>query len=70
MWEDLADSDYGSYSGGSYATGTDSRGHLFHFQYNISDAFNLSLKHYWTARIAANNGLDTHRTIADLIWKF
>lgn len=70
VWEDLADSDYGSYSGGSYATGTDSRGHLFHVQYNISDAFNLSLKHYWTARIAANNGLDTHRTIADLIWKF
>lgn len=70
VWEDVNDSDFGGYSGGSYATGTDSRGHIFHFQYNLTDALNLSLRHYWTERIAAADGLDTHRIQADLIWKF
>jgi len=72
VWEDLADSDFGSYSGSgaTYKTGTDSRGHIFQFQYNFTDAVNMSVKHYWTERIAANDGLDSHRLQVDLIWKF
>ncbi len=70
VWEDLADSDFGSYSSASYKSGTDSRGHITQFQYNFTDAVNMSVKHYWTERIAANAGLDSHRVQADLIWKF
>lgn len=70
VWEDLADSDYGSYSAASYKTGTDSRGHIFQLQYNFTDAVNISVKHFYTERIAANAGLDSHRTQMDLIWKF
>ncbi|MST01222.1 MAG: hypothetical protein EXS29_07925 [Pedosphaera sp.] len=70
VWEDVADSDFGSYSSASYKTGTDSRGHIFQFQYNFTDAVNMSVKHFYTERIAADAGLDSHRLQADLIWKF
>ena len=70
VWEDVNDSDFGSYLTTAYKTGTGNRGHIFQLQYNISDAVNLSAKYFLTERISADSGLDSHRVQLDMIWKF
>ena len=74
VWDDLSDLDYGAWSGSAgsrtYAGGTDIRGHVFLFLYNLTDACNLSVKYYWTERISSSPSLDSHRAQIDLMWKF
>lgn len=70
VWEDINDSDYGSYSGGAFNTGNDTRGHIVQFQYNFTDSMHISAKYFLTERISTANGLDSHRLLVDLLWKF
>ena len=73
VWDDISDLDYGAWNESSprtYAGGTDIRGHVFHFQYNFTDAWILSAKYYLTERISAARELDSHRIQIDVSWKF
>ena len=78
VWEDISDSDFGAAivttaNTHSYASGTGVRGHIIQGQYSFTEAFNASLKWFWTentAAAAAAQSLDTHRVQLDLVWKF
>ncbi|MSU42651.1 MAG: hypothetical protein EXS22_01245 [Pedosphaera sp.] len=73
LYDQWMDSDFGAYGvGGSTSTyrgGPDARGHVFGFNYMLSDSWTFAAELFQTEAITAN-GHDTSRFRFDLIWKF
>ncbi len=73
LYDRWADSDFGAYGVGGttsdYKAGTNVRGHLLRFQYQLADAWTLASTFY-RAEAIGTNGHPTTRAQFDLIWKF
>jgi hypothetical protein len=81
-WEELVDSDFGAYYGGTlpnsglgsgYGAGTNIKGHIFRAAYSPSDSFTFSIKWLLTEAIdpfPAGSESQMNRLQVDALWRF